>query len=29
MKLENRGVRYLLATKPSEAFVMAGLLLTG
>jgi hypothetical protein len=29
MKLENRGVQYILATKPSEAFVMAGLRLTG
>ena len=29
MELENRGVRYLLATKPSEAFMMAGLRLTG
>jgi hypothetical protein len=25
MKLENRGVQYLLATKPSEPFVMVGL----
>lgn len=29
MKLEDRGVQYLLATKPSEAFAMAGLRLTG
>jgi hypothetical protein len=29
MKLDNRGVQYLLATKPSEAFVMVGLRLTG